>query len=127
LLARIVVDRGSPPEAVELCTASERFAAPDDLVTQAMWRAVRARILGGQGDSAGAMALARAAMELVAGIDLVNDRADVVLDAADAVRLAGDAAVAGRITSEAIALYEGKGNLVSAARARSRPPAGAPV
>jgi hypothetical protein len=73
------------------------------------------------------MALARAAMQLVAAIDLVNDRADVVLDAADAFRLAGDAAEAGRITRAAIALYEGKGNLVSAARALSRPPAGAPV
>ena len=92
-----------------------------------MWRGVRARVLAAGGDAPGAIALAREALALVAPIDLLNDRADVLLDAAEAIRLAGHAGEAGRITSEAIALYERKGNLVSAARARARPAAGATV
>ena len=44
LLAQAVYAQGRPEEADELCRVSERIAAPEDIVTQVMWRGMRARI-----------------------------------------------------------------------------------
>jgi len=54
--------------------------------------------------------------------DLLNDRADVLLDVGEVLGLAGRADDARRIREQAIALYEEKGNVVSSGRARAREP-----
>ncbi len=116
---RAVLAQGRDAEAAALCAASERLAAPEDVATQAMWRGVRARLLAAEGEHAAAEALAREAVALIDPTDLLNDRADVLLDLAEVLQRGGRAAEAGRIRERALALYEAKGNLVSAARARA--------
>jgi tetratricopeptide (TPR) repeat protein len=120
-LARVVLEQGRDAEAAALCAASERLAAPEDVATQAMWRGVRARLLAGEGEPARAEALAREAVALIDPTDLLNDRADVLLDLAAVLYRGGRAEEAGRIRERAIALYEAKGNRISAARARAWP------
>jgi len=120
-LARVVLEQGRHAEAATLCSASEELAAPEDVATQAMWRGVRARLLAADGEHDRAAALGTEAVALIEPTDLLNDRADVLLDLADVLRLGGRADEAGRIRERAVALYEQKGNRISAARARSWP------
>ena len=127
LLAEAVLAQDRPAEAVALCAESERHAAPEDVVTQALWRAVRARVLAAEGDAAAAEALAGEAVALIAASDLLNDHADVLLAHAEVLRLGGRDAEAAGIRQQALELYERKGNLVSAARARSWPVVRAPA
>ena len=127
LLAEAVHAQRRPAEAAALCAESERCAAPEDVVTQAMWRGVRAKLLAAEGELAAADALAEEAVTLIAASDLLNDHADVLLARAEVLRLAGRDAEAGCIRERAVELYERKGNLVSAARARSWPAVPAPA
>jgi class 3 adenylate cyclase/tetratricopeptide (TPR) repeat protein len=122
VLAHAVLAQGRAAEAAGLCAASEANAAPEDVGTQAMWRGVRARLLAADGDLGTAERLACEAAALMEPTDLLNDRADVLLDAAEVLRLAGRTDDARGITEQAIALYEQKGNVVSAGRARAREP-----
>ncbi|MET0770399.1 MAG: AAA family ATPase, partial [Solirubrobacteraceae bacterium] len=127
LLAEAVYAQQRPADAAALCAESERCAAPEDVVTQAMWRGVRAKLLAADGEFAAAEALAEEAVTLIAASDLLNDHGDVLLARAEVLRLAGRDADAGRIREQAVELYERKGNLVSAARARSWPTVPAPA
>jgi ATP/maltotriose-dependent transcriptional regulator MalT len=65
LLARAVLDQGRDDEAYALTVASEQAAAPEDVVTQLLWRGVRARALAGRGEWRAAEDLARSAVRLV--------------------------------------------------------------
>ena len=102
-------------------------AAPEDVVTQAMWRGVRAELLAAEGELAAADALAEEAWTLIAASDLLNDHADVLLARAEVLRLGRARRGGGRYQGGAVELYERKGNLVSAARARSWPAVPAPA
>ena len=64
---------------------SERIAAPEDIVTQVMWRGVRARICARRGDAEEGEALAREAVRLAEPTDLLVLRADALLDLAEVV------------------------------------------
>ena len=111
LLARALLDQERPLEAEEMCALTERHAAPADTLTQAIWRGVLARVP--RGDEA----LAREAVALVERTDLLSTRGDAMLDLAHVLGLReGDAAGPFR---DAIALYERKGNVAAATRARS--------
>jgi len=122
VLAHAVLAQGRPAEASELCSVSEGNAAAEDVGTQAMWRGVRARLLAAEGELEAAERIAREAAALMEPTDLLNDRADVLLDVGEVLGLVGRADDARRITEQAIALYEEKGNVVSAGRARARAP-----
>jgi hypothetical protein len=77
-------------------------------------------LLAGRPDAAEAEAL-------VAASDLLNDHADVLLARAEVLRLLGQDAEAAGISRRAAELYDRKGNLVSAAHARSWPDVRAPA
>ena len=102
----------------EQCALRAEEAAADDIVTQVIWRGVRARLLARAGDREAAEALARDAVALVVEpTDLLTHRADALLDLAEV-----HARTIPRITTSrhvALSLYEQKGNAVGAARARS--------
>ena len=70
--------------------------------------------------TAAAEALAREAVALVEPTDLLSHHGDAMLDLADVLRLSGRTGEAGGAACDALALYERKGNLVSAQRARLR-------
>jgi hypothetical protein len=120
MLARAVLAQGRDDEADRYCRVSERTAAPEDLTTQIWLRGVRARVLAGRGLGRDAEGLARAAVELAAGTDLLTVRADAFLDLAEVLDHGGRAAEADAAMSQAIALLERKGCLAAVEQARSR-------
>ena len=125
---RCMPSAGPRREAAALCAASERCAAPEDVATQAMWRGVRAQLLAAEGEHAAAEALARGGR----GADRADRPAQRPCRRAPrpAPRSSGSAGATrrpGRIRERAVALYEAKGNRVSAARARSWPAVPAPA
>jgi class 3 adenylate cyclase/predicted ATPase len=119
LLAQAVYGLGRYEEAGKLCAVSKDAAAREDVATQAMWRGVRARLLTREGRVDEAERLALEAVQLTESTDLLNVRADALLDLADVRRVRGRSAEGDAAARQALELYEQKGNVVSAARARS--------
>ncbi|MEY2516379.1 MAG: hypothetical protein QOJ89_3737 [bacterium] len=120
MLAQVVYAQGRPDEAAELCQAAAAAAADDDILTQVIWRGVRAKILAREGRCDAAKALARAAVALVEPTDLLSHHGDAMLDLAEVLQTCGSATHESVVAVEAaITLYEAKGNAVSAGRARS--------
>ncbi len=121
MLAQAVYAQGRAEEAERFCDVSERTAAADDLSTQVLWRSVRGKILAGQGRGEEGRVLVREAVQLIERTDLLCDHADALLDLAEVLRLdhRPTAQEERTLVLNAVALYQQKGNLVSAERARS--------
>jgi ATP/maltotriose-dependent transcriptional regulator MalT len=119
MLAQAVYAQDRFAEAGELCLAAAADAAPDDIVTQVIWRSVQAKVLAGGGRCEEGETLARAAIALVEPTDLLSHRADALLDLAEVLRARDRAAEAEQTVGTALALYERKGNAAFATVARS--------
>jgi tetratricopeptide (TPR) repeat protein len=118
-LAEAVRLQGRLEEAERYSVVSEESGASDDFATQIGWRTVRAQVLVAQGEAAAAEHLAREAVELGAETDCLDLQAEARLTLAVALRAAERAGEASDAVEQAIALYERKGNLVGAERARA--------
>ena len=99
--------------------ACAEAAAEDDWISQLLWRSVRGRLLALEKDFEGAVSHARDAVEIAGRIDQINTLADRLVDLAEVFVLAGMDEPATRALDEALALYEQKGNLVSAGRVKA--------
>jgi tetratricopeptide (TPR) repeat protein len=119
-LAQALLAQRRDEEAEQFAGLSEELAADDDLITQVLWRGVRARILAGRGLTDEAQRFAREAVALAARSDFVNDMADALIDLAIVQRQAGRLDLAGGTLAEGLRLYEEKGNVVAAGRARAQ-------
>jgi DNA-binding SARP family transcriptional activator len=119
-LSRALLAQGRTEEARTFSELSERLAEPSDLSSHILWRGVRARILAADGRLDEAEGLARDAVELAAQTDLLNFRADALVDLAAVLDAAGRAADAATVVEEAIRLYEQKGNAVAAESAKAK-------
>jgi tetratricopeptide (TPR) repeat protein len=119
MLAQAVYAQDRVEEADALCRVSERIAAPEDIGTQVVWRGVRSRILVRGGHPEDGETLAREAVLLAKPTDQLVMQADALLDLADVLEWAGKPAEAEAAIRRALELYERKGDIVSAARARS--------
>jgi len=117
LLAQAVFAQGRVDEALGLCDTTAARAAPHDIVTQAIWRGVRAKAVALAGRHGEAEALARAAVALLAPTDLLSHHGDAMLDLAEVLRTCGRAEEAEQVARDGLALYERKGNAAAAARA----------
>ena len=117
-LAHALYAQGEYDEAMRFSRAGEEAAAPDDVVSQMLWRSSRAKLLAQQGDLERAEALVREAVGLGAQTDLMNTHADALSELAEILALAGRHEEALTVLEEALALYERKGNLPSHRRAR---------
>jgi predicted ATPase/class 3 adenylate cyclase len=118
-LARAVFAQSRIDEADELARLSAGLTAPGDLLTQLLWRGVRARILATRGQLGEAEAFAREAVSLAGQTDFIVQHGDALVDLALILR---DAGRDGEATAAALAglqLHEQKGNLVTAGRIRS--------
>ena len=118
-LARAVYAQGRVGEAEELSRIAEQFSAADDVTSQALWRSVRAKALALRGDSDSALELAREAVALLRATDALVRQADALVDEAEVLGLLGRGAAARERLHEAIQLFERKGNVVAAGKARS--------
>jgi tetratricopeptide (TPR) repeat protein len=132
-LGQAVLAQDRDDEAERLAALSAQLAGDDDLLTQAMWRGVRAMILarrGGLTEGEGlaqAEGLAREAVAIAERTDFLNHRAEalIVLGRVLAQRERPEEAQAA--LAEALSLYERKGNVVAAAQVRSDLAPSAPV
>jgi tetratricopeptide (TPR) repeat protein len=119
MLAQTVYAQGRLREAAELCELSAAAAATDDIVSQVIWRCVQAKVDAREGRFQQAKALAREAVALVEATDLLWHHGDALLDLAEVLGDDDDEGEARAALRTGLALYEAKGNLVAAARARA--------
>ena len=119
-LAQALLAQGRADEAWRFTQISEELGADDDLLTQVVWRGVRARILAGQGRIDEAEALARDAVTIGERTDFLNTQGGALLDLADVHRQAGRFDESHEAASRALALYEQKGNRVAAREVREQ-------
>ncbi len=120
MLAQALYEQGRLDDAEEAATLSRVTASGEDVSAQIVWRGVKAKVLARRGETYEADALAREAVELAAGTDFLTYHADALVDLAEVLDAAGRAEDAQDAVRSAIDLFEEKGNLVSAERARQR-------
>ena len=99
---------------------SERLAG-HNLKTAIAWRAVRAEILAAQGRHDEAVAMAREAVAVAAGTDLVLDHADACLALGRVLAAAGDEPRATDALRDAETLYAAKEAAISIGRRSNQP------
>ena len=115
-LGEVLYAEGRLEEAERFAQIANDLAAADDVVPQALWRGVRARVLATRGELEEAEALGRQAAELVESTDFPDLQATTFLAVAEVLETAGKAEEAQEFVDAAQALYEQKGNLVAAGR-----------
>jgi len=115
-LARAMVAQGPSryDEAARLIAISQEAAAGEDLSTQAVSQGLSARILADRGRHREAEEIARSAVELAAQSDLLSEHADTLLDLAHVLATAGRIPEAHAAATQALGLYQRKGNLPKA-------------
>ena len=106
-------------EADRLTQVSVDAAATTDIASQVVWRLVKAKVLAQHGDLGSAERLAREALALADATDGLETIADAHTDLAEVLSISGRDDEAMAEVRRALELYEQKGILVSARRARS--------
>jgi class 3 adenylate cyclase/tetratricopeptide (TPR) repeat protein len=119
-LAHTLAVGGRHAEARRFADLSRSLAAGEDVYAQVRWRAAAARVLAADSDQGHALVLAREAVELAEATDMLNLRADALLDLAEVAGLAGRAEEAAAAVARGLPLYERKGNQVAADAVRAR-------
>jgi tetratricopeptide (TPR) repeat protein len=100
---------GRLDEAYRVTQKSEAAGAQDDVVTQAYWRAGRAKVLAQWGRGDEAVALVQEAVHLIDTTDGLLDQADVYAALGEVARLLGRPDEARAALQESIKRYEAKG------------------
>ena len=122
VLADVLERAGDDAEAERFARISEQASDPDDIDSQARWRAVQARLLAKRGRLQAAEALAREAWRLAEPVDVLGLQADCQLALGAVLRAAGRGAEAQAAFARALDLLDRKGNLVLARRVRGELP-----
>ena len=113
LLARAIVTQGQSryDEASQLIAISQEAAADEDPAAQIIGQGLSARILADRGCHAEAVELASSAVALAAQTDQLSPHADALLDLAQVLAASGRASEARAAATQALDLYQRKGNL----------------
>jgi class 3 adenylate cyclase/tetratricopeptide (TPR) repeat protein len=117
--ARAVCDQGDPAQCLRILDESERHPAPPEWEIVVKRPAFRAIALARVGRLEEAEAFAREAVGYAEGTEYLGFHADALFALAEVLRPAGRPAEAVSALEEAAAIYDRKGNLVSAAKARA--------
>jgi tetratricopeptide (TPR) repeat protein len=120
LLAEALFEQGRLDEADAVALEGGSIAAHDDVFSQYLWRSVHAKVLAGRGEHVEAAALAEEAVRLIAETDDPDSLGNAQMDLAEVYEVAGRFAEAQAALDRALAAFEAKANLVSAARVRAR-------
>jgi tetratricopeptide (TPR) repeat protein len=118
-LAEALYAQGQYDEATTVAHASSEISAADDVASQFHWRAVTAKLLARAGRFDEAEAMAHEALTIIRRSEEVDSQANALMDLGEVLRLAGKEADARGAIQEAVELFERKGNLVLAAKART--------
>ena len=119
MLAQALYLRGSLDEGLEFAEAAQAAAATDDLSAQILARTARAQVLACRGDTAAADRLSQEAVALASQTDWLNCHADTLMVRAEVLHAADEPEPAVTAVRAALDLYERKGNVMAADRARS--------
>jgi tetratricopeptide (TPR) repeat protein len=119
MLAATLVVQGRLEDALSLTERAKALTAPDDLDGQVKLRTARALALAGQGECADAERLAREAVEMAAASDTVILHADALSCLGEVLLGAEAPSEAVPVLERALALYEAKGDVVSAGQRRA--------
>src|SRR6266542_1691710 len=119
-LAEAKYRQGLYGEAEAFCAISQEVAAPDDVASEALWRCVRGKVLAQAGRIDQGEALVREALTLIMRTDDLNQQGDTLVDLAEVLALGDRQAEAAQVMGEAASLFDRKGNVVAAARARTQ-------
>ncbi len=120
MLGRSLCALGRYDEAEPLAEQGRDLGHDEDLLTQALWRQVQARVLSQRGAHADAVRLAREAVEYTKRSDGLNLQGDALCDLAEVLAAAGRGNEAAATLEQALDRYERKKNLAQAAQARDR-------
>jgi predicted ATPase/class 3 adenylate cyclase len=120
LLAEALYAQGKLDDAETFATTSQDLAGPDDISSQVLWRTVRGKIIARRGEAEEGVRLIREALELIGRAEEPESMAYAYADLGEALELAGHPDEARHALSSALALFEGKGDIVSARRVRER-------
>jgi class 3 adenylate cyclase len=118
-LAAAIYEQARYDEAQIWTELARDSAGTDDLAAAVSWEPVHAKILARQGALDEAERLARETVERVRRTDSVNRQADSLLALSEVLRIGGSQKEALVVVQEAVRLYEAKGNVVAAERARA--------
>ena len=118
LLADVLSGQGRYEESAEFAGVCEHLASPDDVASQFLWRCVRGKLRARQGAIDEAESLLSAATALIGTSDQLDWQGSGLLDFAEVRELAGAPEDAAVLAERAASLFERKGNVVSALRAR---------
>jgi tetratricopeptide (TPR) repeat protein len=119
MLAATLVLQDRPDEALALTERAKSLSAPDDLDAQVKWRIAHARALATRGEFAETERLAREAVERAAASDTIVLHADALACLGDVLLAAQAPSEAVPVIEESVALYDAKGDVVSAATCRT--------
>ena len=118
LLAEVLYGQGRYDESAEFAGVCKQLASPDDVASQFLWRCVRGKLKARGGTVDEAESLLSAAMALIETSDQLDLQGNGLLDFAEVRELAGARTDAAALSEKAAGLFERKGNIVSALRAR---------
>jgi tetratricopeptide (TPR) repeat protein len=119
-LANAVYQQGRLDEAMEFTRVSEELAAADDIVSQALWRSVRGKVLAAQGAVEEGERLAREGVAITDRTDSIVMQGDARVALAEVLSRSGRTAEAKALLKEALGLYEAKGAVPHIAAAHRR-------
>ena len=119
LLARLLYIQGRYDDCDRFCRLSSDAAADDDAVSQVLWRGAAGKLRAREGDSAAARRLADGAVEVAQQTDFLLIQGDALRDRAEVLELAGEPELAVDDLDAAIVLFERKGIVSLAGKARA--------
>jgi class 3 adenylate cyclase/tetratricopeptide (TPR) repeat protein len=119
-LGGVLCKLGRYEEADAYAERSREVSAPDDLVSQIFWRAVRANVLAWRGESEKARDLIWEAVGIANATEGLVWQADVYRDMADVMQLLGDPSQEAAALEEAARRYAQKEMVIEVGRVRRR-------
>jgi class 3 adenylate cyclase/tetratricopeptide (TPR) repeat protein len=119
VLAEVLYRLGRDEEAEEWTQRSERATSPEDLLSQALWRCTRAKVLARRGDARQAVQFSGEAVDWACQSESLQLLGDCLFDRAEVLRLLGRQAEARPLLEKALAVYERKGIVPSIERTRA--------
>jgi tetratricopeptide (TPR) repeat protein len=118
-LAIALAEQGHHDEALRYADLAAAWAVPDDTASQVGQLIARASVLAARGELERAEEAAREGVRLAELSDALSQRGDALVSLAAVLEHRGRVGEAAAALNDAIALYERKGNVVAAERARS--------
>ena len=118
-LAEALHAQGRSEEALTATVTSEEASSPDDVHAQISWRVARAKALAQLGRGREAQEIGTTAVELAGTTDSPVFAAEALLALAEAHAAAGETEEGRDAAAHAQQLFEAKGNVVAARRARA--------